>query len=82
MQHTARQTTPAPSEHRQAQRESILEEAATVKDMATRVISNGGEPAYATEKLWRAFKATVRALIDDLDSDPRELIKAIERETR
>lgn len=60
----------------------ITTEAAVVQDMATRVISNGGEPAYAMEKLWRALQATIRALIHDLDTDPHQLIEAIERETQ
>jgi len=41
---------------------------------AARALNNGGEPYYATEKLWKAFQATVRALIHGLDSDPRQLI--------
>jgi hypothetical protein len=34
-----------------------------VQDMAARVLANGGEPNYTTEKLTRAFPANVRALV-------------------
>jgi hypothetical protein len=60
--------------------ESITEEATIVQDMAARVIHNGGEPCYASEKFSRAFQATIRALIHDLGADPHQLIQAIERE--
>jgi hypothetical protein len=61
-------------------RERVLDETAVVKDMAGRVLRNGGEPSYAAEKLWRAFTATVRALVRHLHYDPQELIEAIEKE--
>ena len=60
--------------------ERVLREARTLKDMAERVIANGAEPAYATEKLLRAHAASVRALIRDLHTDPQQLIHAIEQE--
>jgi hypothetical protein len=60
--------------------ERVLREARTLKDMAERVIANGAEPAYATEKLRRAHAASVRALIRGLHADPQELIDAIEKE--
>ena len=65
---------------RSDERESILAETAIVRDMAGRVLRNGGEPAYTTEKLWRAFVATARALVRDLHLDPQELVDAIEQE--
>jgi hypothetical protein len=61
--------------------ERVLREAGTVKDMAERVLANGTEPAYATEKLLRAHAASVRALIHGLHADPQELIAAIEKES-
>jgi hypothetical protein len=62
------------------EREGILTETATVKLMARCVLSNGAEPNYAAEKLLRAFRAIVRALVRHLHVDPQELISAIERE--
>ncbi|HEY2768309.1 MAG TPA: hypothetical protein VGI76_08630 [Solirubrobacteraceae bacterium] len=59
--------------------ERILCEARMLKDMAERVIANGAEPAYATEKLLRAHAASVRALIHGLHTDPHELIDAIQK---
>ena len=44
------------------------------------VLDNGPEPNYATEKLMRAFRSIVRALVRHLHVDPRELVDAIERE--
>ncbi|MFI4984898.1 MAG: hypothetical protein ACHP93_05225 [Solirubrobacterales bacterium] len=61
-------------------REDILSEVATAKLMLRAVLQNGGEPNYAAEKLWRAFRAIVRALVRHLHIDPQELIHAIERE--
>lgn len=62
------------------QRDSVVSEATIIQDMAQRVIDNHGEPNYASEKLLRAFQAAVRALMHDLDTHPRQLIKVIERE--
>jgi hypothetical protein len=62
------------------EREGILVETATAKLMMRCVQDNGAEPNYATEKLMRAFRAIVRALVRHLHVDPRELINAIERE--
>lgn len=60
--------------------ERVLCEARTLKDMAERVIANGPEPAYATEKLRRAHAASVRALLNGLHTDPQELIDTIKEE--
>jgi hypothetical protein len=62
--------------------ERVLREARTLKDMAERVIANGAEPAYATEKLLRAHAASVRALIHGLNADPQELIDTIAKERK
>jgi hypothetical protein len=62
-------------------RDRIDAETTVVQDMAARVLANGSEPSYANEKLWRAFQATVRALIHGLDNDPQQLIDAIGHET-
>jgi dihydropteroate synthase len=62
-------------------RKRVLREAGTVKDVAERVLANGAEPAYATEKLLRTHAASVRALIHGLHADPQELIDAIEKES-
>ncbi len=62
------------------EREGILVETATAKLMTRCVQDNGAEPNYATEKLMRAFRSIVRALIRHLHVDPRQLIDAIERE--
>jgi len=62
------------------EREGILVETATAKLMMRCVQANGAEPNYATEKLMRAFRAIVRALVRHLHVDPRQLIDAIERE--
>jgi len=62
------------------EREGILVETATAKLMTRCVLDNGAEPNYATEKLMRAFRAIVRALIRHLHVDPRQLIETIERE--
>jgi hypothetical protein len=62
------------------EREGILTETATAKLMTRCVLNNGAEPNYATEKLMRAFRAIVRALVRYLHLDPQELIDAIERE--
>lgn len=61
--------------------ERVLRETHTLKDMAERVIANGAEPAYATEKLRRAHAASVRALIHGLHADPQELIDTIQMES-
>lgn len=61
--------------------ERVLREAHTVKDMAERVLCNGTEANYATEKLRRAHAATVRALIRDLRVDPQQLIDVIQKES-
>lgn len=45
------------------QRQRVLREAETLRDMATRVINTDGEPNYAGEKLARAFRANVHALL-------------------
>jgi hypothetical protein len=60
--------------------ESILIETTIAQEMTQRVLNNGTEPNYATEKLLRAFRAIVRALVHHLHLDPQELIGAIERE--
>ncbi len=60
--------------------EGILVETATAKLMTRCVLDNGAEPNYATEKLMRAFRSIVRALVRHLHVDPRQLVKAIERE--
>ena len=62
------------------EREGILVETATAKLMMRCVQDNGAEPNYATEKLMRAFRAIVRALVRHLHVDPRQLVDAIERE--
>ncbi len=62
------------------EREGILVEIATAKLMTRCVLDNGPEPNYATEKLMRAFRSIVRALVRHLHVDPRELVDAIERE--
>lgn len=62
------------------EREGILVETATAKLMTRCVLGNGPEPNYATEKLMRAFRSIVRALVHHLHVDPRELVDAIERE--
>ncbi len=62
------------------ERERILIETATAKLMMRCVQANAAEPNYATEKLMRAFRAIVRALVRHLHVDPREFINAIERE--
>jgi hypothetical protein len=62
------------------EREGILVETATAKLMTRCVLDNGAEPNYATEKLMRAFRSIVRALVRHLHVDPRELVDAIERE--
>jgi hypothetical protein len=62
------------------EREGILVETATAKLMMRCVQDNGAEPNYATEKLMRAFRAIVRAIVRHLHVDPRQLVDAIERE--
>ena len=62
------------------EREGILIETATAKLMTRCVLDNGPEPNYATEKLMRAFRSIVRALVRHLHVDPRQLVDAIERE--
>ncbi len=62
------------------EREGILVETATAKLMMRCVQDNGAEPNYATEKLMRAFRSIVRALVRHLHVDPRQLVDAIERE--
>ncbi len=62
------------------ERKGILIERATAKLMMRCVQDSGAEPNYATEKLMRAFRSIVRALIRHLHVDPRKLIDAIERE--
>lgn len=62
------------------EREGILVETATAKLMTRCVLDNGAEPNYATEKLMRAFRSIVRALVRHLHVDPRQLVDAIERE--
>lgn len=62
------------------EREGILVETATAKLMMRCVQDSGAEPNYATEKLMRAFRSIVRALVRHLHVDPRELVDAIERE--
>jgi hypothetical protein len=64
----------------QTDSERVLDEARTLKDMAERVLANGPEPAYATEKLRRAHAASVRALIHGLQTDPQALIDTIAKE--
>jgi len=64
----------------QTDSERVLDEARTLKDMAERVLANGPEPVYATEKLRRAHAASVRALIHGLQTDPHELIDTITKE--
>lgn len=46
--------------------------------MTQRVLDNGPEPAYATEKLMRAYSALVTVLLRDLHVDPQRLIRKIE----
>lgn len=55
----------------------LLRRAATVRDMADRVLANGGEANYAEEKFWPAFAALSAALIDDLGVDGEELVDKI-----
>jgi hypothetical protein len=62
------------------EREGILVETATAKLMMRCVLDNGAEPNYATEKLMRAFRSIVRALVRHLHVDPRQLVDALERE--
>ncbi len=62
------------------ERERILVETATAKLMMRCVQINGAEPNYATEKLMRAFRSIVRALVRHLHVDLRQLVDAIERE--
>ncbi len=63
-----------------SQRSTMLTEAETVHLMTRCVLNNGPEPNYATEKLLRAFKALVIALIRDLRVDPLRLIQVIDTE--
>ncbi len=60
--------------------ECVLREALTVKEMTERVLANGVEPNDATEKLMRAYAASVRALLRGLHADPQELVGVIEKE--
>lgn len=62
-------------------RQSVVREAETVQDMAARVLANGGEPNYAFEKLARAFRANVHALLV-LGWRRCDLVEAIDQETR
>lgn len=62
---------------RESLRAQLAERAECVKDMAERVLSNGGEPNYAGEKMGRAARAAIEALaiVDELymlkwDGDP------------
>jgi hypothetical protein len=52
--------------------------ATIIQHIATQAIN---EPSHAAEHLQRVLAATVRALLHGLDTDPRQLIQAIERET-
>jgi hypothetical protein len=68
------------------QRQRVLREAETLQDMATRVLDTGGEPNYAGEKLARAFRANVHALlvlgwrwsdlIEAIDTEPHYVLEA------
>ncbi len=60
------------------QHERITAQATIVQDMAARVLSNGAESLRLEAP--GAFRAAVRALLHDFD--PRQVIQAIERETR
>jgi hypothetical protein len=53
----------------------------TVHDMSARVLANGGEPNCATEKLARAFRASVRVLMLLSWSD-QDFADHIEREAQ
>ena len=61
------------------QRQRVLRKAETLQDMATRVLNNGGQPNYAGEKLARAFRANVHALLV-LGWRRSDLVEAIDRE--
>ena len=61
------------------QRQRVLREAKTLQDMATRVLNTGGEPNYAGEKLVRAFRANVHALLV-LGWRRSDLVEAIDKE--
>jgi hypothetical protein len=63
------------------QRQRVLREAETLQDMATRVLDTGGEPNYAGEKLARAFRANVHALLV-LGWRRSALIEAIDKEAQ
>ncbi len=43
-------------------RAQIAEDAAVLADMAQRIVSNGGEPTYCSEKALLASRAAVRIL--------------------
>jgi len=58
-------------------RRDVVREAATVQNMAAR--ANGGEPNYASEKLARALRASIRGLLR-LGVSRGELIELINRE--
>jgi len=60
-------------------RRDVVREAATVQNMAARVVANGGEPNYASEKLARALRASIRGLLC-LGVSRGELIELINRE--
>jgi hypothetical protein len=61
------------------QRQRVLREAETLQDMATRVLNTAGEPNYAGEKLARAFRANVHALLV-LGWRRSDLVEAIDKE--
>ena len=63
------------------QRQRVLREAETLQDMATRVLNTGGEPNYAGEKLARALRANVHALLV-LGWRRSDLVETIDKEAQ
>jgi hypothetical protein len=62
-------------------RRQVVSHTETLHDMSARVLANGGEPNYATEKLACAFRANVRALIL-LGWSDQDFAEQIEREAQ
>jgi hypothetical protein len=60
------------------QRQRVLRAAETLQGMATRVPNAGGEPNYAGEKLARAFRANVHAVL--VGWRRSDLVDAIDKE--
>src|SRR4051794_6242154 len=65
---------------REARARRLIELADDVRDMGSRVVSNGGEPNYASEKLGHALRCCVRAIATVADLSEDELVEIVRRE--